>query len=178
MGAFHEGVARPDDLLEGDDTGQGGVLHQGNDLVGHGGHDALYHLQKRDLEKNLPLGHAQHLSGLVLSPWNRLYAATVDLRKVAGVIDGKCHQCGCKTGEKGKVEEQSGTVVDDHNLQHQRGTSDNPDKRLDQPAQRGKTAHGAKADQQAQGQGKQQGQCGQLSSGQQAPRQGHGNCQK
>ena len=74
-----------------DDAGQGGVLHQGDDLVGHGGHDALDHLQQGDVEEDLGFGHAQHLACLLLALRHSLDAAPVDLGEVAGVIDDEGH---------------------------------------------------------------------------------------
>ena len=54
-----------------------------------GGQDALDDLQERDLEKDLAPGHAQHLTGLGLAFRHILDAAAVDLREVAGVVDGE-----------------------------------------------------------------------------------------
>src|SRR5699024_9809072 len=48
--ALEEGKSCPDDLLIGDYARERGVLDQRDYLVGHGRDDALYHLQKRDLE--------------------------------------------------------------------------------------------------------------------------------
>ena len=62
-GGFHIGLARLDQLRHRDNTGKGGILYQRNDLVGHGGNNALDHLQQRDLEKYLSFGHAQYLPG-------------------------------------------------------------------------------------------------------------------
>ena len=89
MGTLDKGIARPDDLLQGDDAGQGSVLHQSDDLIGHRGSDALDHLQQGDMKEDLGLGHTQDLSGLLLSPWYSLDTAAVDLREVTGVVDDK-----------------------------------------------------------------------------------------
>ena len=58
-----------DDLLVGNDIRKRGVLDEGDDLVAHGRQDALDHLQRRDAEKDLGPGHAQHLPGLGLALW-------------------------------------------------------------------------------------------------------------
>ena len=44
IGAFHEGLSGPDNLLQSDDARKGCILDQGNDLVGHRWNDALDHL--------------------------------------------------------------------------------------------------------------------------------------
>mgnify|MGYP005857888495 CR=1 FL=1 len=84
-GAFHERIARERQLVNSNDAGQGCVFYQVDDLVGHGRHDALDHLQQRDLEKDLPLRHTQHFAGLPLPQRNTLNAAAVNNGKIAGV---------------------------------------------------------------------------------------------
>ena len=53
---LHKSFTGHGDLNDGDGPGQRGVLHQRDDLIGHGGDDPLDHLQKGDLEENLPKG--------------------------------------------------------------------------------------------------------------------------
>ena len=89
---FDVGLAHPDDLVHRDDTHQGGVLDQGDELVAHGRDDPLDHLQQRHLEKDLALGHAQHLAGLILAFGDGLDAAAVDLGEIAGVVDDEGQQ--------------------------------------------------------------------------------------
>lgn len=81
-----------DDLLAGDDPGQGGILHQSDHLVAHGGNDAFDHLEQGHFEEDLGLGKAQHLTGLILAFGDGLDAAPVDLGKIAGIVDDKGHR--------------------------------------------------------------------------------------
>ena len=156
-----------DDLLVGDDVRQRGILHQRDDLVAHRGQDAFDDLQERDLEEDLAPGHAQHLTGLGLAFRHILDAAAVDLREVAGVVDGESHhrrhQTARRAGGPGVGHtQQAGSEVDDDDLEHQRRTADDPHEGLDDAPQRCAPAHGAKGHHKAQRQRKQQGQKEQL----------------
>ena len=105
-------------------------------------------LQQRDAEKDLGPGHAQHLPGFGLALGHSLDAAAVDLRKIAGVVDGKGHHgrhqtaAAARRPRAGKAH-QAGAKIDDKDLQHQRRAANDPDKGLNCAAQRGKPAHGA-----------------------------------
>ena len=63
-----------------------------------------------------------------------------------------------KPGQGRQAEHKAGAVKNDDQLQHQRGTPDDPDKAPDQGFQRGEPAHGAEADHQTQRQGEHQRQ--------------------
>ena len=52
-------------------------------LVAHRRDNALDDLQQRYCEENLALGHAEHLTGLVLTARDTLNAAAEDLQKQA-----------------------------------------------------------------------------------------------
>ena len=167
MGGLQEGVASPDDLLQGDDAGDGGVLHQGDDLVGHGGHNALDHLQQGNMEEDLALGHAQHLTGLLLALGHTLDAAPEDFGEVERVVDDKGHGAGHKpprlpAGPGTGVQDLAGNVEDNDELEHEGGAPDDPDHGAGEPAQGGKAAHRAKRNDQAQGQGAHEGDKKQL----------------
>ena len=160
--AFHVGVAGEGQLVHGDDPGQRGILHQGDDLVGHGGHDALNHLQQGDLEENLALGQAQHLAGLPLAHRDPLDAAPINHGKVAGVVQGEGHHRGHHPPRVAAgpdvVAHDAGDVHKGDELEHQRRTPDNPDQEIAPLAQGGDGAHGAEGHHQPQGQGKHQGE--------------------
>ena len=147
-------MAAPNQLVHSDDTGKGRVLDQGDDLVGHGGHDALDHLEQHHLEEDLVLGHAQHLTGFVLSLGDGFDAATVDLGEIAGVVKDERNERCRKTGQRRDTEDDGQPVVDDEQLDHQGRASDDPDQGLDRIAQHLQLAHGAEADDQPQRQGK------------------------
>ena len=68
-----------------------------------------------DLEENLALGHAEHLTGLILTARDALNAAAEDLREVAGVVDDERHQ---RSGEarQGNIPQQGRTVENDDDL--------------------------------------------------------------
>ena len=162
LGALQESGARPDDLLQGDDSGQGGILHQGDDLIAHGGHNALDDLEQNHPEEDLAAGHAQHLPRLPLAHGDALQAAPVDFRKIAGVVDDEGHRRGGKPpalplGPEGDMEHQAGEIVDNQQLNHQRGAPDDPDNQIGQHTQRLKPGHGAEHDDKPQGDGPQQG---------------------
>ena len=173
--AFHEGVTGEGQLIHGDDPGQGGILDQGDDLVGHGGHNALNHLEQGDLKEDLLLGQSQDLRGLPLARRDPLDSAPVNDREVAGVVDGKGHHCGCHPAGlsvPNVVAQNPRDVHETDELEHQGGSPDNPDQGVAQPAQGGQPAHGAEGNHQPQGQGKQQRQEKDLYCGPQAAQQG------
>ena len=140
MRALEEGVARPDDLLKRDHARDRGVLDQCDHLIRDGRHDPLDHLQQCDLEKDLPLRHAEHLPGLLLSCRNALNPASVDFGKIAGVIQNKCDGRGEKAPviagrpRAAALEQRAGDVENDDQLEHQRRAAHDPD---DQPYQQG-----------------------------------------
>lgn len=137
---LHKSFTGHGDLNDGDGPGQRGVLHQRDDLIGHGGDDPLDHLQKGDLEEDLPLGQAQHLTGFPLTCRDALNAAPVDHGEIAGVVDDK----GDAAGSHASVPEGvpricakpgAGTVEDDDELENQRRTPDDPDDDVGQGGQ-------------------------------------------
>ena len=81
--------ACPDDLLQRDDARQGGILDQGDDLVGHGRNDPLDHLQQGDLEEYLSPCHTKHQPRLFLTDRHSLDPSAVYLGEVTGVIQYK-----------------------------------------------------------------------------------------
>ena len=89
MRAFHEGLSCPYDLLEGNDTGEGSVLYESDDLVGHRRYDALDHLQQSDLKEDLAFCHAKYEPRFFLTDWDALDPAPVYFGKVACIIQDK-----------------------------------------------------------------------------------------
>ena len=151
-------LARPDDFVDADDAGQGGILDQGDDLVAHGGNDALDDLQQHHPEEDLAAGHTQHLTGLILALGNGFDAAAVDLREVAGVVDGEGHDGGSEAAHgRGHIQDQARAVENDDQLEHQGRAADDPDKGAGQPLQGLEIAHGAEADDETKRNGEQQG---------------------
>ena len=146
----------PDQLIDADDPGKGSVLDQGDDLVAHGGSDPLDDLQQHHLKKDLPFGHTQHLTGFILTLWYAFNTASVNLGKIAGIVDGKGHNGGGKTGHSRKIKDQTRSIEDDNQLEHQRCTANNPHKAPHYGFQWSKLAHGAETDYKAQRDGKQQ----------------------
>ena len=76
-------------LVHRDGARQCGIFNKVDKLVAHRRDNALDDLQQRYLEENLALGHAEHLTGLILTARDALNAAAEDLREVAGVVDDK-----------------------------------------------------------------------------------------
>ncbi len=162
MGALHKGFARPDDLLEGDRSGQGGILHQRDHLVGHGRDDPFDHLKQGHPVKYLSSGHAQHEARLLLAHGDALNAAPVDLGEIAGVIDDKGHRrrqepSGLSAAPDGIVEDQPREKIYDQKLDHQGRSPDHRHKQLHGTAYDLKSGHGAEGDDQPQGDGPQKG---------------------
>ena len=91
-GVLDELFACPQHLVHRDGTRQCGIFNKVDKLVAHRRDNALDDLQQRYLEENLALGHAEHLTGLILAARDTLNAAAEDLREVAGVVDDERHQ--------------------------------------------------------------------------------------
>ena len=87
--------------------------------------------KQRDVAEDLRLGHAQHLTGLLLPDGHALDAAAVDLGEVAGVVDDEHHrrrgEAPLREGPGVVREDVAGYVEDDEQLQHQRRAADDPD---------------------------------------------------
>ena len=137
-------------------------------------------MQQRHLEEDLALGHAQHLTGLLLPHGDALDAALVDDGEIAGVVDDKSHHAGCHTaiGEKGPdviIEPLAGAIENDDQLQHQGRAANDPHDHVEQPAHRLAPAAQSKGDQQSQRQGKQQRQEKQLQKLPHTAQQGEGD---
>ena len=160
---FDEALTHLGQLHNGDDPGQRGILHQCDDLVGHGGDDALDHLQQRHLEKDLALCHAQHLTGLPLAYRHALNAALIDDGKITCVIDDKGDDAGRHTTVRKVtpdivIEPFAGAVEDDDQLKHQRCTADDPHDDVEKPADRLTPAAQGKGDDKSQRKREQQRQ--------------------
>ena len=69
--------------------GQGGVLDQGDDLVGHRRKNPFDDLGQYDFEEGLEPAVAQNLSRLVLAHRHGLDAASVDFSKIGSIVDHK-----------------------------------------------------------------------------------------
>lgn len=149
-------LAHHDDLLGGDDVCQRRVLDQRHEFVAHRRENALDDLQKRDLEEDLRFGHAEHLTGLVLAARDGLDAAAENLGKIAGIIDDEGHTGGGEAGQKVPAPQQTRTVKNNDDLEHQRRAANDPDEGLDQPRKRLKAAHRAERDDQSERQTEQQ----------------------
>ena len=159
-GGLHIVLTGLGQLHDGDDPGQGRVLHQGDDLVGHGRQDPLHHLKQGDFEEDLAAGEAQHLTGLPLTRRDGLDAAPVDHGEIAGVVQYKGHGARQHPVAAPDVvtEPQAGAVENDDQLQHQRRAPDHPHQGVEQRPHRAAAAHGAQGHQQAQRQGERQRQ--------------------
>ena len=70
-------------------------------LVAHRRDDALDDLQQRYLEEDLALGHAEHLTGLILAVRDGLNAAAEDLGEIAGVVDDEGQQSSAEARQPG-----------------------------------------------------------------------------
>ena len=130
---LNEGFTCPNNFINTDNTCQGGVLHQGDDLIAHRRHNTLDHLQQHHLEEDLCLRHTQHLAGFILTRCNGLNATTVDLRKIASIIQRKCHDGSRESGQQRQVKHQTRAVEDHDQLQHQGCTTDYPHQALTEP---------------------------------------------
>ena len=92
---FHKLFALKGKLINCNYTGKGGILYKGDDLVGHGRHNALNYLQKNNLKEDLSFCHTQNLTCLVLATGNALNTSAIDLGELAGVVYGKGnYRCG------------------------------------------------------------------------------------
>ena len=140
--------------------------------------DPLDHLQQRHLEKDLALGHAQHLAGLILAFGDGLDAAAVDLGEIAGVVDDEGQQRRPEPRQQRQVKQKARPVKDDEDLDHQGGAPHHPHHRADQPAQGGDPAHGPQGDDKAQRQREQKGQGKQFQGGAQPFQQSQGDGQQ
>lgn len=95
------------------------------------------------------LCHAKYLSGFPLSGWNSLDSSTENHRKIARIINHKCHY-GCSdpsalvSTPDGRMEPESRTIENNDQLKHQRCSTDDPDQNLNQTLQRFKLAEQAK----------------------------------
>lgn len=132
-----------------------------------GGDDALDHLQQRDLEEDLALCHAQHLTGLLLADGHALNAALVDDGEIAGIVDDEGNDTGRhapvgKVAPQVEIEPFTGSVEDDDKLEHQRRAADDPDDHVEKPAYRLAPATQGKGDEKSQRQREQQRQEKQL----------------
>ncbi len=156
--ALNEGGAVPDDLINGDDPGKGCVLYQGDDLVTHRRNDPFNDLQEDDLKEDILFRKAKDLSGFVLPHGNGLQTAAEDLGKVAGIVNDKSYQSGKESASKAYPgrgsHKQPRTVIDDDQLKHERRSSYDPDKQSYGDLNDLNLAHGAKGDDQTQGNGK------------------------
>ena len=128
------------------------------------------------MEEDLPPGHAQHQTGLLLPLGHALDAAPVDFREVAGVVDDEGHAHGQHPARlaAGPVEPllYPGHIEQRDDLQHQRGAADDPHHRAGDPPQGSKAAHGAETDDQAQRQRPHKGDEEQLEGLEEAAVQG------
>ena len=120
-------------LRVGQHKGQGGVLYQSDDLVGHRGQDLLAHLGKDDLAEGLDPVVAQHPGRLPLSPGNALDSRPEDFREIGGVVDGEAHNGGGDppSGVEPDAKEIIGPVKPDDQLEHQGRAPENGDQKLD-----------------------------------------------
>ena len=142
---LHDVLRSPYEFTHGNHTRQRGVFHQCDNLVAHGRHNALDHLQKHHAEKDLPVCHAKHLPGFVLALGDAFNATAVYLGKVGGIVDDEGNQNSGQAALHRHAKRKAGHIEHNDNLQHQRCAADNPDKSARQPAQRSKAAHRAKA---------------------------------
>ena len=173
--AFDKGLAHPHDLVNRNDPGQRGVFDQGNDLIAHGGDDPLDDLHQKNMEKDLAAVQAKSLPGFDLPFWDAFNAAPVDLAEIAGIIDGEGQNDGGKAPHGRESEQEPRAIEDDDQLQHQRCTTDHPDNALHQQPQGRKAAHGAKAHEKPQWDGKGQGQQEDIHGLAEALQQGQGD---
>ena len=117
---------KTDDILSrlkkfyaGNNSGEGCVFYEGNDFVAHRRDDAFDNLRQNNLKENLRLGHAKHLSCLILSLGNALDTASVNLREIAGVIDDKSNYYRRKSADARRFKYKSRTIKDKNYLKHQ-----------------------------------------------------------
>ena len=78
-----------EDFLIRQGEGQGRILDQGDDLVGHRRQDVLDHLGKHDAHEGLGFGVPQHLGRFILSLGNGLDPAPVDLCEIRRIVQGE-----------------------------------------------------------------------------------------
>ena len=64
-----------------------------------------------------------------------------NLRKIAGVIQGKCHDGRCESGQCRQIEQQTRSIEYYNQLEHQGRSSNNPNQTPAQHLQGGKSAH-------------------------------------
>ena len=172
VGTAEKLFGKLDNFHNGNDTGKGGILDQGDHFVGNGGQDPLDHLLENDLEEDLRLGHAKNLSRLVLTAADALNTAAIDFAEIAGVVDHEgdqgrqkprrdlyvcSKQIHFQIGDL-NVEKHSGNVKDDKELKHQRNASNDPNENLHEITNGTEFCHGSRADDQSQREGKDQGQ--------------------
>ena len=163
VGAVEEVVSHPDQLLHGDDLRQGGILDEGDDLVGHRRHDTFDHLQQGDAEEDLLLRQTEHLTRLMLTDRHSLNASSEYLGEVAGVVDDERHDRRPEATRIGAApqddpEHHAGHIVDDQQLEHQRRAAHDPHQHPDRRRDHLEPAHGAERDDQTQRDGAEQRQ--------------------
>ena len=115
------------------------------------------------MEKDLGFGETQHVACLMLTLGYAFDTATIDLGKIAGVIDDKGDHDRRNTtrvmdsvlncpavdeAEDGGIKQQSRYVENDKDLKHQGDSADDPDEDLRHIPQRLEAAHGTKGDRQ------------------------------
>ena len=152
--------ADSEQLLVGHAEGDGGVLHQGDHLIGDAGHNALDHLGQNDAQEGLELGIAQDAGGLILTHGHGINAAAVDFREVGGIVDGKGNDHGNEfIPGYAQVRKQIVRAIGDRQeLQHQGSAAQNGDDKAHHRGHDLILAHAQQGKQHAKGQGKQQGQ--------------------
>ena len=107
---------------------------------------AQHDLEELDTEENLRRLHAQDQAGLFLPDGDSLDAAPEDFAEITCVIDDKGNgrskeASAFAAAPQRRFEDEAGEIENNQQLDHQRGTADNPDQRFDEGAQRPEGGH-------------------------------------
>ena len=139
-------LGRREHLAHANGKCQRRILDQRDNLVAHRRQNALSDLRHHNVQNRLQARIAQHLGSLVLTARNGLQARSIDLGKVAGVVDDERHNArrpfgiGCERDAKHVVRGK----VDGKHLQHERRATHDRNVDARNPAKRRDFAHAHK----------------------------------